>query len=194
MSAQTQSRGVEVSFGALNLVALVSLFPDVAPESLPPSWPISPELLIVENGVYELRSVPITSVVLVTDRSVKVDVAGIVDTHLISRMRDGIAALQGLIEEWLPSNTIPEVDWERLRAFEFQENLRLRDAAAQSLQATTCALCPTFQEHVRNTLWIFCVMLIFFALVCAYAPEEGIANPDLPAETCAFGPEPGIDS
>ncbi|TEB38714.1 translation repressor [Coprinellus micaceus] len=121
---------------------------DVDPQSLPPpSWPTPPESLIVENGVYDLRSVPLTSVVLVTDRSVKVDVAGIVDTHLISRMHDGIAALRGLIEELLLNNTIPEVNWERLRAFEFQENLRLRDAAAQSLNATTCALCPVFQEH-----------------------------------------------
>lgn len=93
---------------------------------------------------------PITSVVLVTDRSIKVDVAGIVDTHLISRMRDGISALQALIDEWVPSGTIPEADWERLRAFEFQENLRLRESAIQSLQATTCAQCPQFKEHVRR--------------------------------------------
>lgn len=119
------------------------------PQSLPPIWPFPPESLIVENGVYELRPVPITSVVFVTDRTVKVDVAGIVDTHLISHMRNGIAALQALIDEWIPNGTIPEVDWERLRAFEFQENLRLRDSAIQSLQATTCTLCPQFQEHVR---------------------------------------------
>ncbi|KAJ2923033.1 hypothetical protein H1R20_g14061, partial [Candolleomyces eurysporus] len=100
-----------------------------------------------ENGTYELRSIPITSVVLVTDRSVKVDVTGIVDIHLISRMRDGINALQSLIEEWLPTNAIPEVGWERLRAFEFQENLRLRDAAAQSLKKATSPLCAQFHEH-----------------------------------------------
>ncbi|KAJ2918359.1 hypothetical protein MD484_g2046, partial [Candolleomyces efflorescens] len=100
-----------------------------------------------EDGTYELRPIPITSVVLVTDRSVKVDVTGIVDIHLISRMRDGINALQSLIEEWLPGNAIPEVGWERLRAFEFQENLRLRDAAAQSLQGATSTLCAQFDEH-----------------------------------------------
>lgn len=83
-----------------------------------------------------------------TDPSDQVDVAGIVDTHLISRMREGIAALQALIDEWLPTKSIPEVDWERLRAFEFQENLRLRDSAAQSLEATTCAICPSFDDHV----------------------------------------------
>lgn len=78
------------------------------------------------------------------------DITGIVDTHLISRMRDGINALQSLLDEWLPNNTIPEVGWERLRAFEFQENLRMRDAAAQSLQKMTSPLCPQFRDHARS--------------------------------------------
>jgi hypothetical protein len=68
-------------------------------------------------------------------------------------MRDGINALQSLIEEWLPTNAIPEVGWERLRAFEFQENLRLRDSAAQSLQKATSPLCAQFHEHVHIILF-----------------------------------------
>ncbi|KAF6754311.1 translation repressor [Ephemerocybe angulata] len=123
---------------------------DVDPQSLPPTWPYFADSLIVENGVYELRSVPLTSIVLVTDRSVKVDVAGIVDTHLISRMRDGIAALQSLIDEWLPDKAIPEVDWERLRAFEFQENLRLRDGAASisGRHDITLELIPDYEQRI----------------------------------------------
>lgn len=49
-----------------------SFVEDVDPQTLPPIWPYLPESLLVSNGVYELRSVPLTSVVLVTDRSVKV--------------------------------------------------------------------------------------------------------------------------
>ncbi|KAJ3535718.1 hypothetical protein NMY22_g6357 [Coprinellus aureogranulatus] len=120
---------------------------DLDPQSLPPLWPFSPGPLFIENYTYELKAVPITSVVLVTDRTVKVDVTGIVDTHLISRMSDGVKALRALAEEWIANRTIPEVGWERLRAFEFQENLRLRESAIQSLQATMCLQCPQFQDH-----------------------------------------------
>ena len=64
---------------------MYSSWTDVDPQSLPPLWPFSPEPLFVENYAYELKAVPITSVVLVTDRTVKVDVTGIVDTHCIEQ-------------------------------------------------------------------------------------------------------------
>ena len=46
---------------------------DVDNEAIPPYWPPTPEALIVNNGVYELKAVSLTSVSLVTNRSVKVD-------------------------------------------------------------------------------------------------------------------------
>lgn len=46
---------------------------DVDNEAIPPYWPPTPEALVVNNGVYELKAVPLTSVYLVTSRSVKVD-------------------------------------------------------------------------------------------------------------------------
>lgn len=78
----------------------------------------------------------------------QVDVTGIVDTHLISRMRDGITSLRLLLDEWLAIRCVTEIDWEKLRAFEFQENLRLRDNASQTLASVTCSLCPEFMHHV----------------------------------------------
>ncbi|TFK26711.1 translation repressor [Coprinopsis marcescibilis] len=115
--------------------------------SLPPKWPLSPEDLVIQNAVYELRAVPITSIVLVTDQTVKTDITAIVDRHVIRNMNEGIEALKMLLDEWLPSKRIPEVDWSRLRAFEFQETLNLRNSAGKRLDTYGCKLCPQFWEH-----------------------------------------------
>ncbi|KAG2022761.1 translation repressor [Coprinopsis cinerea AmutBmut pab1-1] len=124
---------------------------DVDHQSLPPTWPINPIDLDVSDGVYDLRAVPVTSIVLVTDRTVKVDTTAIVDTHLIAKMRDGIAALKELLKEWVPSGVVPEVDWSRLRAFEFQETLNLRNSSAKRLETFGCRLCGDFAQHFALT-------------------------------------------
>jgi antiviral helicase SKI2 len=45
---------------------------DVDVQAVPPQWPPSAQDLVVENGVYELTEVPITSIALVTSRTLKV--------------------------------------------------------------------------------------------------------------------------
>lgn len=45
---------------------------DVEVETVPPHWPPSAQDLVVEDGVYELTDVPITSIALVTSRTLKV--------------------------------------------------------------------------------------------------------------------------
>ncbi len=45
---------------------------DVDVQAVPPQWPPSAQDLVVENGVYELSEVPITSIALVTTRTLKV--------------------------------------------------------------------------------------------------------------------------
>jgi hypothetical protein len=47
-------------------------FPDVDVQTVPPHWPPSAQDLVVEDGVYELIDVPITSIALVTNRTLKV--------------------------------------------------------------------------------------------------------------------------
>jgi antiviral helicase SKI2 len=84
----------------------------------------------------------------------KVDVDGVVDRHLISRMKDGIAELRLLLDEWLLSGFIPEVDWERIRDLEFQEMLRSRDVMIDQLSTRGCKLCPEFFDHARVSLLI----------------------------------------
>jgi len=47
---------------------------DIDPQAIPPRWPPMPESLIVNDGVYELRRVPLTSIVLVTNKAIKVKI------------------------------------------------------------------------------------------------------------------------
>jgi antiviral helicase SKI2 len=61
-------------------------------------------------------------------------------------MKDVIASLQTFVQEWSTASTIPEVDWSRLRALEFQELLRSRDSVVEKLRKRH-KLCPCFPEH-----------------------------------------------
>ena len=129
-------------------------------------WPIDPHSLIVDSGVYELESVPLTSIVMVTNRSVKasifyivrlandksidqIDANEILNRHLISRMNEGVAALRPLVNEWMDVGVITEVDWNRVRALEFQELLRSRNSLAKHLGDKECLKCPELAKHVR---------------------------------------------
>lgn len=49
-------------------------FEDIDPQAVLPCWPLLPQSLVVENGVYELRAVPATSIALLTNRTVKVGI------------------------------------------------------------------------------------------------------------------------
>jgi len=45
---------------------------DVDVQAVPPRWPPSARSLVVEDGVYDLNDVPVTSIALVTARILKV--------------------------------------------------------------------------------------------------------------------------
>jgi hypothetical protein len=45
---------------------------DMDVQAVPPHWPPSAQDLVVEGGVYQLTEVPITSIALVTSRTLKV--------------------------------------------------------------------------------------------------------------------------
>ncbi|KAJ7269314.1 antiviral helicase [Mycena haematopus] len=120
---------------------------DISSQAITPRWPPSPESLIVEDGVYEVTAIPLTSIAFVTTRSIKIDVDSIVDRHLISRMREALALLQSLADEWSTSAALPEVDWARMRALDFQDALRSRNALVERLQSRACLLCSDFTDH-----------------------------------------------
>ncbi|KAJ7116795.1 antiviral helicase [Mycena crocata] len=120
---------------------------DIDPQGVTPRWPPSPESLMVSDGVYEVTAVPLTSIAFVTGRTIKIDVDAIVDRHLISRMREALALLQSLVNEWSTSTAIPEVDWARMRALDFQDTLRSRNSTVKRLESRACLLCSDFNDH-----------------------------------------------
>lgn len=68
-------------------------------------------------------------------------------------MSDLIATLAGLVHEWSAVETIPEVDWARMRTLEFQEALRSRDALVERLVQKACVMCGDFDEHVSQGMF-----------------------------------------
>lgn len=63
-------------------------------------------------------------------------------------MKAAIKQLQGVLEGWLQSDGIKEVEWAKTRRLEFQELLRHRDTLIGTLDTFTCKSCPHFEEHV----------------------------------------------
>ncbi|KAF8079036.1 antiviral helicase [Lyophyllum atratum] len=120
---------------------------DIDGQAMAPRWPPTPASLLVNNGVYDVRAVPLTSIALVTNKTIKVEVDSIVERHLISRMRDGVTALQILVDEWQISGEIPENEWDRMRALDFQELLQLRNGITEKLVKRSCVLCSDFEDH-----------------------------------------------
>ncbi|KAJ4472467.1 antiviral helicase [Lentinula edodes] len=120
---------------------------DVDNVAMTPRWPPTPHSLTVGNPTYQLTTIPLSSISLVTDRTIKVDVGAIADRHLISRMREVITALKGIAEEWCNIGIIPEIDWNRMRMMEFQEVLQFRNRLLTQQENKGCLLCNDFEDH-----------------------------------------------
>ncbi|KAF7784214.1 hypothetical protein Agabi119p4_379 [Agaricus bisporus var. burnettii] len=121
---------------------------DLDPQAVMPMWPLEAESLVVNDGVYQLHIVPTSSISLVSNRVVKVDVDSIVERHHISKMNEGITALSTILQDWLANNEpIPEVDWSKIRALDFQETQRQRDLVRERNIARACLRCPDFSSH-----------------------------------------------
>lgn len=65
-------------------------------------------------------------------------------------MNTVVKDLQGVLEGWLQSNNIKEVEWAKIRRLDFQELLRHRDTLVGTLDTFTCTACPHFEEHVST--------------------------------------------
>jgi antiviral helicase SKI2 len=46
--------------------------PDTGDEAVPPIWPPTPKTLVVDNILYEMRAIPLTSIIYVTKNTIKV--------------------------------------------------------------------------------------------------------------------------
>lgn len=68
-------------------------------------------------------------------------------------MDEGITALSTVLQDWLANNEpIPEVDWSKIRALDFQETQRQRDLVRERNIARACLRCPDFSSHVSARL------------------------------------------
>ncbi|KAK2461501.1 hypothetical protein APHAL10511_005964 [Amanita phalloides] len=119
---------------------------DVDPQQIPPLWPPLIADLQVEDGTYELKTIPVTSICLVTDRMIKIDADRIIGRR-ISEMTECIAILNGLVEEWKSRSSLLEIDWSRMRALDFQDVLQSRNDLAQRIMNRVCLQCPKFEAH-----------------------------------------------
>lgn len=79
----------------------------------------------------------------------QIEVNDILNRHLISRMKEGVAALQTYVNEWIDAGAITEVNWNHVRVLEFQDTLRSRDSLAKHLGDKECLKCPEITKHVR---------------------------------------------
>ncbi|KIK70472.1 hypothetical protein GYMLUDRAFT_65706 [Collybiopsis luxurians FD-317 M1] len=120
---------------------------DIDNDAITPRWPPAPSSLIANDPTYQLTTVTLSSISMVTDRTIKVDVGAIADRHLISRMREAASMLQSIAEEWCQSGNIPEIDWNRMRMMEFQEALQSRNSLLTQLEQKGCLLCKEFEDH-----------------------------------------------
>ncbi|KAF7970863.1 hypothetical protein HWV62_22674 [Athelia sp. TMB] len=120
---------------------------DIDTQAIPPRWPPAPQSLIQSDGTYELIAIPLTSISIVTSKTVKVEVDAIVERHIIAPMKDVVRSLSAIAEEWTASGLVPEIDWARMRSLDFQEVLRARNELTTRLHSTICATCPDFEQH-----------------------------------------------
>ncbi|TFK77500.1 antiviral helicase [Pluteus cervinus] len=120
---------------------------DTESQPVPPIWPPPPEILVVHDGVYEVRTVSLKSILYVTDKTIKIDVNAILDRKLIARLKEGAVLLTTSISDWQAGGIVPEVDWNRMRNVEFQEALRARDGHAKRIRSRDYRNCPSFESH-----------------------------------------------
>ncbi|OAX42662.1 ATP-dependent RNA helicase [Rhizopogon vinicolor AM-OR11-026] len=120
---------------------------DVDDQAVPPRWPLNPTSLQLENLTYDLRSVTLNSISMVTSETMKVDATGIVDLHKKSLMLEIINSLQILVEKWVSTGSIPEANWGRVRTLDFQDTLRTRNDLDKHREGLSCTLCGEFDDH-----------------------------------------------
>lgn len=119
-----------------------------------PSRSHNPADMLVDQPEYELTIVPLTSISLVTARTIKVELDSIAERHVIGPMRAAVELLGEIVKSWIvdsekgaPNWKIPEVDWRKMRSLEFQETLQSRGVLERSNYGRSCLLCPEFDVH-----------------------------------------------
>jgi len=141
---------------------------DFGDDEVPPRWP-PPRQVVAEDAVYEVAAVPMSSVALVANRTIKVrysmatkpnlahvsrpkvDVNAMLERRLILALKGTCSLLGELYSEWGALPHPPEVEWPRMRSLEFQEALREHEILVQRLDTFKCVDDPDFDAKVSKT-------------------------------------------
>lgn len=79
-------------------------------------------------------------------------------------MRDVIKSLEWIVEEWIASGPVPEIDWARMRSLDFQEVLRSRNELTARLNGNVCVSCDDFEQHVSDCIYISLACALMFVV------------------------------
>lgn len=111
------------------------------------------------------------------------DVTSIVDRHLISKMREAVGGLEVLQNKW-HDEMIPEVEWGRMRALEFQETIRARDVLMARSGHYQCIQCPDFKNHASAIIQEGLLTLTYLLSVSHRPCSESITDKHRFLEAC----------
>jgi antiviral helicase SKI2 len=138
----------------------------VGNDEVSPRWPPPKQVVVAENAVYEVAAIPMSSIALVTNQTIKVrdsiatqvvpgslrapkiDVNAMLERRLISALKTACSLLENLYREWEALPHPPEAEWPRMRSLEFQEALREHDVLVRNLDTFTCMNDSEFDAKV----------------------------------------------
>ncbi|KAF8756225.1 Antiviral helicase [Rhizoctonia solani] len=117
------------------------------PASVPPRWLKHTEP--IEGGTYEFAEIPLSSVHMVTNKFVKIDLKAIVQDHRISVMQEAVGQLTPLASEWSTGPGIEEIEWLKGKghSIDVQDALQDRAGVERALGRMVCVHCTEFDEH-----------------------------------------------
>lgn len=76
---------------------------------------------------------------------------------MIQPMRAAVKLLGEVVQSWIVDSEkggsdrgVPEVDWRKMKSFEFQETLQSRGVLEKKNLGRSCLLCPDFDIHVSS--------------------------------------------
>ncbi|CUA76286.1 antiviral helicase SKI2 [Rhizoctonia solani] len=120
---------------------------DQEPASIPPRWLKHTER--IEKGTYQLVEIPLSSVYMVTNKFVKVDVKAIAQEHRMSVMNEAIDQLAIFASEWSTGTGIEEIEWLKGKghSIDVQDALQDRAGVERSLGRMVCVHCTEFESH-----------------------------------------------
>ena len=102
-------------------------------DQVPPLWPPSLQNYPTEGLVYDLREVPLSSIVGLTSHVIKVEQSMVMALR-ISAMQRTVEQLLPLIVEMAHQPSFPEVDWSKMRRIDFQEAIKEREKYQERIE------------------------------------------------------------